>query len=460
MIVRNEQELLPACLASVQGVVDEIIVVDTGSTDATRALARAAGAVVVDRAWDDDFSAPRNQALRHATGDWVLQLDADERLAPGSAAGLRQAMARPDLDLGLLRLHDARRLDAPDDEVVSGRERIGAVSLVPRLMRRTPDLEYQGIVHESVEPWAARRGLRVALVEADLVHLGAVPDRRATLGKRHRNITLLERRCRLEPGCITPFGFLAVEYWEAGRVEEARATAEKGWRLLAGQPRQVSAHLLGVARASCQLRAGEHAGAAATVEALVDRAGLRSDTALLRGLAHELAARPLAGAARTARLAAAAEAFEAALVAGAARQERVVIPGSDGWLARVRLGTVELQLGRPGPALERFRAALVEAPGHAEALLGEAEALLDVGDPSGALARLDPLLRTLAAAPDGWILAASAARALGAARDAGALLDRAAERVGAGFVAPHRALRHLVLLSGRPGHRPGATTPG
>ncbi len=459
MIVRDEEELLPACLASVAGVVDELIVVDTGSVDGTREVARRAGALVVDRPWDDDFAAPRNEALRHATGDWVLQLDADERLAPGSAGGLRAAMAREDLDLGMLRLHDARRVDAPLLEVVAGTERIGAPSVVPRLMRRTPDLAYRGIVHESVEAWLAGRGMRLDVIGADLVHLGAVPERRATLGKRARNTALLERRCLEEPGSITPFGFLAMEHWEAGRIVEARAAAEAGWKVLGRQPPHRSAHLLGVARALCQARRGDHAGMSETLEVLIGREGLRSDSALLRGLARELSAHPHTGRERADRLEAAAEGYRQALSTEPTRQERVCIGGSGGWFARIRLGTVQLQLGRAAEALTLFRAALQDEPGSREALLGEAEALLETADPGRSLSRLEPVLRLHGDVPDGWVLAAAAATALGASRDAAVLLDRAAERVGAGFVASHRAERHLALLEARARPAPGPPPP-
>ena len=82
LIARDEERFLPGCLASVSGVVDEIVLADTGSTDRTVEIARAAGATVVHHAWDEDFSAARNAALAAATGDWILLLDADERLAP------------------------------------------------------------------------------------------------------------------------------------------------------------------------------------------------------------------------------------------------------------------------------------------------------------------------------------------------------------------------------------------
>ncbi|HVS18818.1 MAG TPA: glycosyltransferase, partial [Planctomycetota bacterium] len=77
MIVRNEEALLPGCLDSVRGIVDRIVVVDTGSTDRTRKIAQAAGAEVLDVAWCDDFAAARNAGLERVESGYVLVLDAD-----------------------------------------------------------------------------------------------------------------------------------------------------------------------------------------------------------------------------------------------------------------------------------------------------------------------------------------------------------------------------------------------
>ncbi len=91
MIVRNESAGLPGTLAAARPWVDEIVVVDTGSTDGTREVARSHGARVVEWAWRDDFAAARNESLRHATGDWILVLDADEVLTEASGPALRAA---------------------------------------------------------------------------------------------------------------------------------------------------------------------------------------------------------------------------------------------------------------------------------------------------------------------------------------------------------------------------------
>src|SRR5262245_19779528 len=80
VIARNEDANLPACRQSVADLVDEMIVVDTGSTDRTKEVAALLGARVFDFAWVDSFAAARNESLRHATGDWIFWLDGDERL--------------------------------------------------------------------------------------------------------------------------------------------------------------------------------------------------------------------------------------------------------------------------------------------------------------------------------------------------------------------------------------------
>ncbi|MBL8916525.1 MAG: glycosyltransferase, partial [Archangium sp.] len=82
MIVRDEAEMAPGFLESVKGLWDELIVVDTGSTDGTQGLFAQAGARVIPFSWVHDFAAARNVSLSHATGDFVLILDADERVTP------------------------------------------------------------------------------------------------------------------------------------------------------------------------------------------------------------------------------------------------------------------------------------------------------------------------------------------------------------------------------------------
>src|SRR5947207_377817 len=89
MIVRDEADMLPRCLAAVRGLPTELRVVDTGSRDGTVAILEAEGARVIHRAWDGDFSAARNAGLDGATGDWILYLDADEVASAAVVAQIR-----------------------------------------------------------------------------------------------------------------------------------------------------------------------------------------------------------------------------------------------------------------------------------------------------------------------------------------------------------------------------------
>ena len=96
MIVRNEEANLEECLAPVAGLFDEIVIVDTGSVDATRAIAHRYTPHVFEFAWCDDFSAARNESLRRASGEWIFWLDADDRIRPMDVERLRSIIERLD----------------------------------------------------------------------------------------------------------------------------------------------------------------------------------------------------------------------------------------------------------------------------------------------------------------------------------------------------------------------------
>src|SRR5439155_13065719 len=89
LMVRNEEQKLVACLQSAADLVDEVIVVDTGSMDGTRELATKLGARVVEFPWCDDFAAARNECIRHARGDFIFWMDADESIDSSNREKLR-----------------------------------------------------------------------------------------------------------------------------------------------------------------------------------------------------------------------------------------------------------------------------------------------------------------------------------------------------------------------------------
>jgi glycosyltransferase involved in cell wall biosynthesis len=109
MIVKNEASCLMRCLMSVSKYVDEIIVVDTGSTDSTIEIAKSYGARIYHHPWENDFSKHRNQSLSYATGDWIFQLDADEELFPEDGSLLRAIIGEGKADYYHCQFHDIKK---------------------------------------------------------------------------------------------------------------------------------------------------------------------------------------------------------------------------------------------------------------------------------------------------------------------------------------------------------------
>ncbi|QLE59333.1 tetratricopeptide repeat protein [Nostoc sp. TCL26-01] len=138
MIVKNEEKMLPKCLASVQNVVDEMVVLDTGSSDRTPQIATQFGAKVYDFVWCNDFSAARNAALKYVTGDWVLVLDADETLTSAIVPHLRNAIAREEYLLVNLVRQEVGAEQSP-------------YSLVSRLFRHHPEIRFERPYHALVD---------------------------------------------------------------------------------------------------------------------------------------------------------------------------------------------------------------------------------------------------------------------------------------------------------------------
>lgn len=220
MIVRNEAAGVDRCLASVKGLVDEIIVVDTGSDDGTVEVCRGHGAVVHHFPWRDDFSAARNVGLEKATGDWVLVLDADDELFAADRPRVRELLTVVGVDAYLFRTVSYLG-DKPGGDVV--------VCPHVRLFRNRPTFRYVGVIHERVN---IPPGARLAWRDITVLHYGYLTPAIQRQDKVRRNLRICEAAVRAGPGDAFAHFNLGTEHLRSGNYLKALASFRRAHRLV------------------------------------------------------------------------------------------------------------------------------------------------------------------------------------------------------------------------------------
>ena len=222
MIVKNEERFLGQCLASVKDIADEVIVIDTGSTDRTIEIAREHGAQVGHFEWCNDFAAARNASIAPATGDWILFLDADEELSTTEKQNLPALLKRNNVALIRLPLINAHQ----------GEE---SQCIVPRLFRNIPTIRFQGCVHEGVygaclqvsKEWQ----MEISLGDLLILHHGYTPEITAERNKVQRNYDLLVKALENQPDGVYFNSQLGFELRRMDRITESFEAYEKALNL-------------------------------------------------------------------------------------------------------------------------------------------------------------------------------------------------------------------------------------
>jgi tetratricopeptide (TPR) repeat protein len=380
MIARNEQRFLAECLQRARAAVDEIVVVDTGSTDATVAIAESFGARVLHESWQDDFSAPRNVALRAATGDWILVLDADEFLRPGACERIRE-LVRSEVVSGYhLRFQN-----------VYGQGKTLGVMMV-RLFRNLPGIAYQNVIHEQVTPSLQRLGTELGLVlasaDVEVEHHGYTDEVMQQRGKNERNERLFQKQLERAPDDV--YGHY--KYGDflrrlPGRAADARRHLDRCLELILAGPPSLPRELpyAGEVAALCALeaaRCGDNARARQVLDI-----GLRRfiPTPNLHYLAASLAL-------AEGRAADAILHFRRCL---SYRGQVLVVPIQDGITGHVSLcGIAQAWLlrGEIGRAQRLLEQAIRIEPGYEVAHLALSRAWLQLGDAGRALGVLTDFL--------------------------------------------------------------------
>ncbi|MDR2562185.1 MAG: glycosyltransferase [Holophagales bacterium] len=183
MIVKNEEETLAHCLESVKPIVDEMVIVDTGSTDKTIEIAKGFGASVHHFQWCDDFSAARNESLKHCRGEWVLVMDADEAIDPLDYEKIKNACTNPFADAYEMKCryysYDSTKLSQSSGAVPNtspyseGRHLpFYAENTALRLAKMFDGLVFSNSVHESMRPSLTNCGKTIKPLDAVLHHYG------------------------------------------------------------------------------------------------------------------------------------------------------------------------------------------------------------------------------------------------------------------------------------------------
>ena len=226
LIAKNEEQFLAQCLKSVRGLAQQIIVVDTGSTDRTVEIAQEFGAEIYSFTWCDDFAAARNAALQHATGDWVLMLDADEELPAAQHANLLADMKKADALAHRLPLVNAGQND--------GR------SFVPRLFRNAPGVHYFGRVHEqvfpSLLPHCKAWSLKTALGTAEILHHGYTKEMVRDRNKVERNLKLLRLALAENPSDVNLVMNLGLELVRSDELAGGVENYREAFQMMSAQP--------------------------------------------------------------------------------------------------------------------------------------------------------------------------------------------------------------------------------
>ncbi|MBZ0198628.1 MAG: glycosyltransferase [Ignavibacteriaceae bacterium] len=180
MIVKNEEKFLTGCLESVKGVVDEIVIVDTGSTDNTKKIAAEFGAKVFDFNWVNDFSAARNFSLQNSTGNWILYLDADERLHQNSKQRIKKLA-------GGSRKKAYSCIVNSIDNVKNRPSKMDYIRFFPR----HPGVKFEGAAHEQIIPSLIKTSHQIIRTEIEIIHLGYNISADELKLKAGRNLSLL-----------------------------------------------------------------------------------------------------------------------------------------------------------------------------------------------------------------------------------------------------------------------------
>lgn len=244
IIFKNEANYIENCIRSVLNIVDEVIAVDSGSNDGSDEIVK--GMSLKDpkikyhlRQWPGDFSNQRNFAIDQATGDWILFLDADERLAVPDHKKLLEAISKPEFDAYELPILNYT-LDLTEVGYVPNSEApypYGyVVTRLHRLFRRRSEFRYEGILHEKIEPSLFQAKANLSKIDISIHHLGRVKESEEGLRTKRYEfyLELAQKKLNQNPSDSQAHWELGVILQKMNRLSEALQEFEAALKLSPG----------------------------------------------------------------------------------------------------------------------------------------------------------------------------------------------------------------------------------
>jgi tetratricopeptide (TPR) repeat protein len=237
MIVKNEQHWIDAAVESVRSIIDQVIIVDTGSTDATRDHAKNLGAKVIPHLWTGSFAEARNVSLQSATEPWILVLDADERIASRDLPFIKEATDSNRADgYHLIQRNYVFKSQifgwAPNSgEYEEGSKYAGYVdNPLIRLFRNSTDIRFQGVVHEIIDPTRLPSHLKFDSLPSVMHHYGKVRGDEYVAAKQRFYLDLGLKKVE-QDGSGKAFLDLGIQYQELNSHMEACACFDQAFNM-------------------------------------------------------------------------------------------------------------------------------------------------------------------------------------------------------------------------------------
>lgn len=339
MIVKNEQDNLPRCLDSVKDIVDEMIIVDTGSSDSTVDIAKQYGAKVYFFPWNDNFSDARNYSLQHAAGDWILIMDADDELEKSHQQAVLDLVKRNEADAYFFQtvcyLGDTAGVDALNN-------------LNIRLIKNKMGYFFSNPIHEQIYSNIKEINPSAKILNEPIkvYHYGYLDQKIKEHDKRNRNIRILQKELEQYPGYPFTLFNLGNEYFALGNYPKAIEFYEKCYAkfdIAQGYSSKLILKLV-----NCYMYSGRNDDALKLIEEGLNYYPDFTDLEYLRGMAYNSLDMPTL----------AIKHFAKCIEIGEAPIHLNMIPGTGNYRAYLMLGEVYYKLEDYEAAVENYLKAI------------------------------------------------------------------------------------------------------